>query len=78
MNWELNVNKEEEIIKRLEFIEFSIVEIIQRKDERMKLLEQENEDLKGQLRQFGLDLANKGEKKGLFLKWEFVIDVVKK
>ena len=64
----MNVNKEEEIIKRLEFIEFSIVEIIQRKDERMKLLEQENEDLKGQLRQFGLDLANKGEKKGLFLK----------
>ena len=63
----MNVNKEEEIIKRLEFIEFSIVEIIQRKDERMKLLEQENEDLKGQLRQFGLDLANKGEKKGLFL-----------
>ena len=44
------------------------LEIIKHRNEEIRILKQENEDLKGQLRQFGLDLANKGEKRGLFLK----------
>lgn len=41
---------------------------VNRLNNRIRELEQENEDLKGQLQQFGIDYqASKGFKRGLFL-----------
>ena len=60
--------REKDLMEKLADIEewcHIYVRIIKQKDEIIRRLEQENEDLKGQLRQWGID---KGAKKGLFLK----------
>ena len=74
----MNAEESNRLSDRLNSLYQSISQLevtIERRDHRIKILEQENEDLKGQLRQWGIDareaantrLAN-GAKKGLFLK----------
>lgn len=62
--------QERDLLVRLEALETSYdnaVEIIHLQIKELKTLKQENEDLKGQLKQWGLSNTN-GAKKGLFLK----------
>ena len=74
----MNAELQERILKVLESVDDlqkRNSEFLLKSEQRMKLLEQENADLKGQLKQWGIDareLANarlaNGAKKGLFLK----------
>lgn len=56
-----------EILERFDGVRRSTLDLIGRMNEQIKILTQENEDLRGQLKQWGLSNTN-GAKKGLFLK----------